>query len=396
MSGFKSSVNRLVHVFKKSRDNWKEKAMERQRRVRALQVKVRDLEKSREYWKARALGRQAAAGSEQAPGPLAEKPEDEDSRPPARHHYAMSTIRRAAELASDPCVSLRGTCRVLARFGWATPAFTTMQSWLERYGLYLLNRPLERRTDWILIADHTVALGPHKCLVILGVPATELARTGYSPSHQAIQVMALEVVRSSTGEQVVATLERVRERAGGIVQIVIDHGSDLRKGARLFCERHQDVIATYDVSHRMATFLQHELGNDSRWSAFLGHCEQVSKRLQQTALAFLRPPKQHNKARFMHLDSHLRWAQQMLAYYDRGDFSAFELHHSLTWPLWEALAAQLGRARAVPARMLIACPPAGSAAGRPGRSGGGRSPRRGTASRRRRPRCARCAAPWRR
>jgi hypothetical protein len=46
-SSFKSPVSRLARLFKKSRDAWKEKAIARQERLRASQVKISDLEESR-------------------------------------------------------------------------------------------------------------------------------------------------------------------------------------------------------------------------------------------------------------------------------------------------------------------------------------------------------------
>jgi hypothetical protein len=55
MQEFKSPVTRLARLFKKGRDNWKEKAVEKQALVRSLEVKVRDLSNSRANWKARAL-----------------------------------------------------------------------------------------------------------------------------------------------------------------------------------------------------------------------------------------------------------------------------------------------------------------------------------------------------
>jgi hypothetical protein len=55
MQEFKSPISRLARLFQKGRDNWREKALEKQAKVRALEVKVRDLLDSRENWKARAL-----------------------------------------------------------------------------------------------------------------------------------------------------------------------------------------------------------------------------------------------------------------------------------------------------------------------------------------------------
>jgi hypothetical protein len=55
MEEFKSPVTRLARLFHKGRDNWREKALEKQSKVRSLEIKIRDLTNSRENWKARAL-----------------------------------------------------------------------------------------------------------------------------------------------------------------------------------------------------------------------------------------------------------------------------------------------------------------------------------------------------
>ena len=53
MEQYKSSEKRLAKWFEESRDSWKEKAMLRQKELRALEVKIRDLENSRDNWKER-------------------------------------------------------------------------------------------------------------------------------------------------------------------------------------------------------------------------------------------------------------------------------------------------------------------------------------------------------
>ncbi|PSB00470.1 hypothetical protein [Merismopedia glauca] len=52
---FKSPTSRLARLFRAGRDNWKEKALGKQKKIRALEIKVRDLSASREYWKNRAI-----------------------------------------------------------------------------------------------------------------------------------------------------------------------------------------------------------------------------------------------------------------------------------------------------------------------------------------------------
>ncbi len=48
----------------------------------------------------------------------------------------------------------------------ATPSWCTGRLWLLRLGYYKLTRPKEQADDWVWMVDHTVQLGPEKCLVI--------------------------------------------------------------------------------------------------------------------------------------------------------------------------------------------------------------------------------------
>src|SRR3954464_9462552 len=50
--GFKSSPARLVRLFRRSRDIWKQRAADKQRALKNLRITVRDLAESRDHWKA--------------------------------------------------------------------------------------------------------------------------------------------------------------------------------------------------------------------------------------------------------------------------------------------------------------------------------------------------------
>jgi len=50
-SKYKSSPSRLARLFRQGREKWKKKALDRQKKLQAADIKVRDLEKSRDKWK---------------------------------------------------------------------------------------------------------------------------------------------------------------------------------------------------------------------------------------------------------------------------------------------------------------------------------------------------------
>ena len=54
INGYKSSIQRLAQLFKRSRDTWKQRAQDKQEKLRRQAIRIRDLEASRERWKQRA------------------------------------------------------------------------------------------------------------------------------------------------------------------------------------------------------------------------------------------------------------------------------------------------------------------------------------------------------
>lgn len=54
MKDYRSPSEKLASWFLESRNSWKERALEKQQKLRAAQIKIRDLEKSREHWQKKA------------------------------------------------------------------------------------------------------------------------------------------------------------------------------------------------------------------------------------------------------------------------------------------------------------------------------------------------------
>lgn len=156
---------------------------------------------------------------------------------------------------------------------WATPNFNTIRQWSLRLGLYELNRRKEYRKDWIFILDITIELGVAKCLVILGVPQEKLTeiieKEARGLHHEDVEVLALEVLEKSSGQLIAEKLNNLAERVGIPVQVLSDWGSDIKKGIDLFRQAHPAVIATYDVTHKVANLLKKELAKDERFQNFL-------------------------------------------------------------------------------------------------------------------------------
>jgi hypothetical protein len=190
MPKYKSTASRLARIFKKSRDGWKKRAKQKQKKIRALETKVRDLNRSREGWKEKA--KQAQQELEQLKAEQKTK-QGQDSQakgdrsaseqmlveglaqaslyPAVGHHYPVFLIQLALEQVIHSLNSLRGSQKNFRLFSQfyplPTPSFSSIRQWLLRLGLYELQQAPPYRTDWIIMLDLTIELGQLKCLVVL-------------------------------------------------------------------------------------------------------------------------------------------------------------------------------------------------------------------------------------
>ena len=214
--------------------------------------------------------------------------------------------------------ALRSTSAVFGIFAeyWElateAPHWTTGRMWLIRLGLFKLTRLKEKADDWIWFADHTVQIGIEKCLVVLGIRQCHLPPEGTCLALEHLEPLLIEPMPRSNSELVHQHLESLVEQTGIPRAILNDHGSDLHGGVQRFCERHPQTLEIYDVTHQAARLLKSQLESDEAWSQFCTHAGRTKFQTQQTELAFLVPPSQRSKARYMNLGPIVNWGQQTL------------------------------------------------------------------------------------
>ena len=194
-----------------------------------------------------------------------------------------------------------------------TPSWYTGRLWMMRIGLYKLNMAKEKADDWIWIIDHSVQMGIEKLLLILCIRKKDLP-VGRALNFSDVEVLDLQPVKKSNGEIVYRQLESNIAKTGVPVEIISDHGSDLKKGIDTFLEKHEEVAYVHDIKHAIANILKKELGCNELWKEFISLCASSKRKLQQTLLAAIAPPNQRSKSRYMNLRSIIVWAQNILCF----------------------------------------------------------------------------------
>lgn len=200
------------------------------------------------------------------------------------------------------------------------PCANSGRLWLMRLGLYELLRPKEVADDWVWMMDHTVQLGPWKCLVIAGIRLSAWRAKEGPLEHEDLTLLNLTPMEQSSGEAVAAELQETRERTGIVPAAVLsDEGAELKKAmglSRAASSEFQKVPHVYDIKHKVATILKKELHHDRTWQSFVTRTNRTKLQVTLTELAFLVPPGLKTKARYMNLDTLVHWGCRGLAYLD--------------------------------------------------------------------------------
>jgi hypothetical protein len=225
-------------------------------------------------------------------------------------------------LVTEAATSFRGAAAVLRlcvrHLGLTgrTPCWHSGRWWLLRVGLFALRTQPERSDNWVWMMDHTIQLGPWKCLVIIGIRLSVWTKDRRPLRHEDMTLLDLTPMEQSSGEQVRQRLQAVAARTGVPRAVLSDGGTDLKRAMEFFREEHPRVCHVRDLKHAHARLLKRELENDGRWQSFVTKTNQTKLGVTQTTLAFLNPPGLKTKARYMNLDTLVNWAEQALAFLD--------------------------------------------------------------------------------
>jgi len=257
----------------------------------------------------------------------------------ASHQFGAELMALFGDLVLKAATSQRAAAAVLEILAPYIPGLKRIpcansgRMWLMRLGLYELLREKEAADDWVWIMDHTVQLGPWKCLVIVGVRLSAWRRKEGPLEHEDLALLNLTPMEQSTGKAVAVQLQETRTRTGIIPAAVLsDEGAELKSGMALFrggSPEVRDVPHVHDIKHKAATILKKELHDDKTWQSFVTRSNRTKLQVTLTQLAFLVPPSLKNKARYMNLDTLVEWGCRVLAYLDDPcDFPGQKVDHA--------------------------------------------------------------------
>ncbi len=200
---------------------------------------------------------------------------------------------------------------------WVTRlSLTRIQGSTQLLGSQIQNDRFSNGFIWIL--DASIGLGSGKILTVLALDVNHHGQNEDAPTLKKVHCIGVSVASSWTGETIADFLKKIIATLGRPVAYLKDGGTDLGKAVRLLGEQGLPSLIIDDISHIVANLLKHEYHDHSMFKTFISACGKVSKRLKQTTLACLAPPKVSTKARFMNLHRLVKWADQLLKHSPKG------------------------------------------------------------------------------
>jgi hypothetical protein len=303
------------HKLKNSRENWKGKAIDRGDTVRYLQKENRRLKLQHQHDKKERAELKARLEAER------------QNNIPRLVNNKASLVFFALQLFLVARISFRAVSRVLSVLGSVlgiprAPSHQTIINWLLRLSIVKMQSIPQVRTTmssrdlfsngYIWLVDISIGLGAGKILTVLALDAQHHRMEPGAPTLKNIHCVGVAVAESWTGENIANFFKKIIGTLGRPIAYLKDGGADLRCAARLLAEEGFVSPCIDDVSHKIANLVKHEYGKHPLFTVFLSACGKVSKRLKQTILACLAPPKVSMKARFMNLHRLVNWADKIL------------------------------------------------------------------------------------
>jgi hypothetical protein len=185
--------------------------------------------------------------------------------------------------------------------------------------------PKEAADDWILILDESVGVGQEKLLVILGIRRSKLPKN----RPLTLQDMSPLIVKSRTHwdhEAIKNELDACHLMLGGkILYATTDGGANIKKALV-----NSHIPHVYDLTHAIAVMLSRIYEKEETFKKFTTEMALMRSKLCRSKYAFLIPPNQRTKSRFLNIDIISNWGMKVLGILENKILSGDE-EQELLW-----------------------------------------------------------------
>lgn len=275
---------------------WKHKNAQKQRYIKRLTNRVKQLTRSRNHWRTRYYQ------LKQKQQPLRLK----------HHPYCLKLMQLSIVLHIHHNLSLRACSAVLYEvgqlYGQAIKRISaaTVRAWSMRIGHYYLQMRLAAGS-YVLIADESILVGNQKLLVLLAVRQEDLCRIAPLTMSDVV-VLHVEAATSWKGEAIAQIIQNVKPPQVDFVYAVSDKANNLRN-AFARCQLPWIENVTHYVAHQARLLFE----QNSAFHDFMRQQQLTRAKWVLSQYAPYLPPNARQKARFHQLLGSAEWGRRVLA-----------------------------------------------------------------------------------
>ena len=205
------------------------------------------------------------------------------------------------------------------------PTHTTILNWVHKIGYYELMREKEKADDWIIILDESIQIGQDKILMIFGIREKNVDFT--RPLILQDLVPLRELINTSwSGEEIKDVLLDIKKELGDVKYAVSDGGNNIINGLKL-----SKITHVYDITHKIALILCKLYKKNDIYISLTKRMTEMRVKYLQTKIAYLIPPKQRSKSRYLNVNEIAKWCWKVLSYYDKNKDIKNEICKKLEW-----------------------------------------------------------------
>jgi hypothetical protein len=197
------------------------------------------------------------------------------------------------------------------------PSYSTTRRWINRLGLYHLEKEKEKADDWCYIVDNSVRIEKRKLCLILGVRLSKLEKEGYL-RFEDVEVLELGLIQEKTTQGVLRLLESAIEKTGVPLEICSDQGPDVVPAIRQVTLKHPNIKYVPDAIHATTNILRRFFEKGARWDEFSKKVGETKNKLKQSSHSELCPPQIRGKSRFLNCGVIINWAVKIIEIMEEG------------------------------------------------------------------------------
>jgi hypothetical protein len=199
------------------------------------------------------------------------------------------------------------------------PSCTTIKYWAAQVGYHKLKQAKTIANDWMVLIDASIQMGEKKCVLALGCRAASLkTNKKRALMLEDLEVLSMRIVSTLNGEVVAEMLTEISSAVGKIIAVCSDRGSEMLRGIKIFQINSPETRQISDTAHRVSNLLEATLEKIPRWKEFRERATLAGRKMQHSLIPGALPPSPRAKARYMNVDSIIRWAADMLILLDQG------------------------------------------------------------------------------